>query len=98
MSCLNGAGIIFNPSATVAGLSEIFEARAARPTGANGYFVGALNRVGTELRGTSVSFTAKAILRSRGQILATGSRDSTTASSPSSIWTRSARCEILAIF
>jgi len=46
---LNGAEIVFNPSATVGALSEPMwpvEARNAAIT--NNYFVGAINRVGTE--------------------------------------------------
>ncbi|KAK9827961.1 hypothetical protein WJX81_001495 [Elliptochloris bilobata] len=47
---LNGAEIVFNPSATVGALSEPMwgvEARCAAI--ANGYYVGAINRVGTEV-------------------------------------------------
>jgi beta-ureidopropionase len=46
---LNGAEIVFNPSATVGALSEpmwSIEARCAAI--ANSYFVGAINRIGTE--------------------------------------------------
>jgi len=46
---LNGAEIVFNPCATVGGTSEpmwAIEARNASIT--NNYFVGAINRVGTE--------------------------------------------------
>ena len=46
---LNGAEIVFNPSATVAGLSEyLWELEQPAHAVANGYFVGAINRVGTE--------------------------------------------------
>ncbi|MHA2402647.1 MAG: nitrilase-related carbon-nitrogen hydrolase, partial [Candidatus Kariarchaeaceae archaeon] len=46
---LNGAQIIFNPSATVAGLSEyLWKLEQPAHAVANGYFVGAINRVGTE--------------------------------------------------
>ena len=46
---LNGAEIIFNPSATVAGLSEyLWKLEQPAHAVANGYFVGAINRVGTE--------------------------------------------------
>ena len=46
---LNGAEIMFNPSATVAGLSEyLWELEQPAHAVANGYFVGAINRVGTE--------------------------------------------------
>jgi beta-ureidopropionase len=46
---LNGAEIVFNPCTTASGLSEAFwpiEGRNASMT--NGYFVGCINRVGTE--------------------------------------------------
>jgi len=46
---LNGAEIIFNPSATVAGLSEyLWKLEQPAHAVANGYFVGAINRVGFE--------------------------------------------------
>ena len=45
---LNGAEIVFNPSATVAGLSEyLWKLEQPAHAVANGYFVGAINRVGT---------------------------------------------------
>lgn len=47
---LNGAEIVFNPSATVGALSEPLWAIEARNAAiANGYFVGAINRTGTEI-------------------------------------------------
>ncbi|HYF14900.1 MAG TPA: nitrilase-related carbon-nitrogen hydrolase [Phycisphaerales bacterium] len=46
---LNGAEIVFNPSATVAGLSEyLWKLEQPAAAVANQYFVGAINRVGTE--------------------------------------------------
>ena len=46
---LNGAEIVFNPSATVAGLSQyLWKIEQPAHAVANGYFVGAINRVGTE--------------------------------------------------
>ena len=46
---LNGAEIVFNPSATVAGLSEyLWRLEQLDDSVANGYFVGAVNRVGRE--------------------------------------------------
>jgi beta-ureidopropionase len=46
---LNGAEIVFNPSATVAGLSEyLWKLEQPAHAVANGYFIGAINRVGTE--------------------------------------------------
>ncbi|MCP4497237.1 MAG: acyltransferase, partial [Phycisphaeraceae bacterium] len=48
---LNGAEIVFNPSATVAGLSEyLWKLEQPAHAVANQYFVGAINRVGTEAR------------------------------------------------
>ena len=46
---LNGAEIVFNPSATVSGLSEyLWKIEQPAHAVANGYFVGAINRVGRE--------------------------------------------------
>jgi beta-ureidopropionase len=46
---LNGADIIFNPSATISGLSQyLWELEQPAHAVANGFFVGAINRVGTE--------------------------------------------------
>ncbi|XKL65148.1 hypothetical protein PGB90_005234 [Kerria lacca] len=47
---LNGAEIVFNPSATVSGLSEpLWGIEARNAAIANGYFTCAINRVGTEV-------------------------------------------------
>lgn len=47
---LNGAEIVFNPSATVGALSEPMWGIEARNAAiANSYFVGAINRIGTEM-------------------------------------------------
>jgi beta-ureidopropionase len=47
---MNGAEIVFNPSATVGTLSEPMWGIEARNAAiANSYFVGAINRVGTEV-------------------------------------------------
>ena len=46
---LNGAEIVFNPSATVSGLSDhLWELEQPAHAVANGYFVAAINRVGYE--------------------------------------------------
>jgi beta-ureidopropionase len=46
---LNGAEYVVNPSATVAGLSEhLWQIEQPAAAVANGYYVGAINRVGTE--------------------------------------------------
>lgn len=45
---LNGAEIVFNPSATVGALSEpMWSIEARNAAIANSYFVGCINRVGT---------------------------------------------------
>src|SRR5687768_6942635 len=47
---LAGAEVVFNPSATVAGLSEyLWKLEQPAHAVANGYFVGAINRVGYEV-------------------------------------------------
>jgi N-carbamoylputrescine amidase len=74
---LNGAEIIFNPSATVAGLSE-YHWKLEQPAHAvaNGYFVGAINRVGTEAPWNIGEFYGQSYFCDpRGQMLAEGSRD-----------------------
>ena len=56
---LNGAEIVFNPSATVTGLSEyLWELEQPAHAVANGYFVEAINRVGpyTNAREKPVEF------------------------------------------
>ncbi|EEC14098.1 beta-ureidopropionase, putative [Ixodes scapularis] len=50
MYAANGADIVFNPSATVAGLSEpLWHVEARNAAIANSYFTCAINRVGTEV-------------------------------------------------
>jgi N-carbamoylputrescine amidase len=74
---LNGAEIIFNPSATVAGLSEyLWKLEQPAHAVANGYFVGAINRVGTEPPWNIGEFYGQSYFCDpRGQIIAEGSRD-----------------------
>ncbi len=74
---LNGAEIVFNPSATVAGLSEyLWKLEQPAHAVANGYFVGAVNRVGTEAPWNIGEFYGTSYFCDpRGQILAEGSRD-----------------------
>ncbi len=74
---LNGAEIIFNPSATVAGLSEyLWKLEQPAHAVANGYFVGAINRVGTEAPWNIGEFYGQSYFCDpRGQILVEGSRD-----------------------
>jgi beta-ureidopropionase len=74
---LNGAEIVFNPSATVAGLSEyLWELEQPAHAVANGYFVGAINRVGNEEPWNIGEFYGSSYFCSpRGKILAQASRD-----------------------
>ena len=74
---LNGAEIIFNPSATVAGLSEyLWKLEQPAHAVANGYFVGAINRVGHELPWDIGEFYGTSYFCDpRGQMLVEGSRD-----------------------
>ena len=74
---LNGAEIIFNPSATVAGLSEyLWKLEQPAHAAANGYFVGAINRVGTEAPWNIGEFYGQSYFCDpRGQIIVEGSRD-----------------------
>ncbi|MCB1605895.1 MAG: hypothetical protein KDI71_02815 [Xanthomonadales bacterium] len=74
---LNGAEIVFNPSATVAGLSEyLWKLEQPAHAVANAYFVGAINRVGTEAPWNIGEFYGQSYFCDpRGQMLAVGSRD-----------------------
>ena len=74
---LNGAEVVFNPSATVAGLSEyLWKLEQPAHAVANGYFVGAINRVGTEAPWNIGEFYGSSYFCDpRGQIIAQASRD-----------------------
>ena len=74
---LNGAEIVFNPSATVAGLSEyLWELEQPAHAVANGYFIAASNRVGREEPWGIGEFYGKSYFcNPRGKIVAQGSRD-----------------------
>ena len=74
---INGAEIVFNPSATVAGLSEyLWKLEQPAHAVANGYFIAASNRVGTEAPWNIGEFYGQSyICDPRGQFLATASRD-----------------------
>jgi N-carbamoylputrescine amidase len=74
---LNGAEIVFNPSATVAGLSEyLWKLEQPAHAAANGYFLGAINRVGTEAPWNIGEFYGQSYFCDpRGQIFAQASRD-----------------------
>src|SRR5512140_1275218 len=72
---LNGAEIVFNPSATVAGLSQyLWKLEQPAHAVANGYFVAASNRVGTEAPWNIGRFYGSSyVVDPRGNFLATAS-------------------------
>jgi N-carbamoylputrescine amidase len=72
---LNGAEIVYNPSATVAGLSQyLWKLEQPASAVANTYFVGAINRVGTEAPWNIGRFYGSSyFVNPRGEFLATGS-------------------------
>jgi beta-ureidopropionase len=73
---LNGAELVFNPSATVAGLSEYLW-KLEQPAAAcnNIYFVGAVNRPGTEEPWNIGEFYGSSyFVNPRGQVVAEGPR------------------------
>lgn len=74
---LKGAEIVFNPSATVAGLSEyLWELEQPAHAVANGYFIGAINRVGHEKPWDIGEFYGKSYFCDpRGKIIAQAPRD-----------------------
>ncbi|MCA9694010.1 MAG: acyltransferase, partial [Myxococcales bacterium] len=67
----------FNPSATVAGLSQyLWKLEQPAHAVANGYFVGAINRVGTEAPWNIGRFYGTSyFVDPRGEFLATGTED-----------------------
>jgi len=74
---LAGAELVMNPSATVAGLSEyLWKLEQPAHAVANGYFVGAINRVGFEAPWNIGEFYGQSYFCDpRGQMLAVGPRD-----------------------
>jgi beta-ureidopropionase len=74
---LNGAELVMNPSATVAGLSQyLWKLEQPAHAVANGYYVGAINRVGTEAPWNIGRFYGTSyFVDPRGTFVATGSED-----------------------
>jgi len=74
---LNGAEIVFNPSATVAGLSEyLWKLEQPAHAVANQFYVGAINRVGIEEPWRIGEFYGQSYFcNPRGQLMVEGSRD-----------------------
>lgn len=74
---LNGAEIVYNPSATVTGLSQyLWKLEQPAHAAANGYFMGCINRVGEEKPWNLGKFYGTSyFVDPRGQIIAEGSED-----------------------
>lgn len=74
---LRGAEYIVNPSATVAGLSEyLWKLEQPASAAANGVYIGAINRVGTEAPWNIGEFYGQSyVVNPRGDIEVTASRD-----------------------
>ena len=74
---LNGAEYIVNPSATVAGLSQyLWELEQPASAAANGCYIGAVNRVGTEAPWNVGRFYGSSyFVNPRGKIIAKASED-----------------------
>jgi beta-ureidopropionase len=74
---LNGAEVVFNPSATVAGLSEyLWKLEQPAHAVANGYYLGAINRVGWEKPWDMGEFYGQSYLvNPRGEFVAIGERN-----------------------
>jgi N-carbamoylputrescine amidase len=74
---LNGAELVFNPSATVKGLSQyLWKLEQPAHAVANGYFMGCLNRVGTEAPwGIGQFYGSSYFVDPRGSFLAQASED-----------------------
>lgn len=72
---LRGAWIVFNPSATIAGLSKyLWELEQPAHAVANGYYIAAINRVGTEAPWNLGHFYGSSYFcNPRGKIIAQGS-------------------------
>ncbi len=74
---LKGAEVVLNPSATVAGLSQyLWKLEQPAHAVANGYFMGCINRVGTEPPWNIGKFYGSSyFVDPRGRILAEGAED-----------------------
>lgn len=74
---LNGAEIVYNPSATVAGLSQhLWKLEQPAHAVANGYYMGCINRVGTEAPWNIGKFYGNSYhVNPRGEIIDCASED-----------------------
>ena len=67
---LNGAEIVFNPSATSRGLSShLWKLEQTASAAANNYFVGAINRVGVEELGDNDFYGTSYFANPRGEFV-----------------------------
>ena len=72
---INGAQIVFNPNATVSGLSEhIWKLTMPAYAAVNQYYVGVINRTGKEYWNTGDFYGTSYFANPRGKIIATASR------------------------
>jgi N-carbamoylputrescine amidase len=73
---LNGAEIVFNPSATVQGLSDhLWKLEQPAHAVANGYFIAAINRVGESPWKTGTFYGSSYVANPRGEIVKQASPD-----------------------
>ena len=73
---LNGAEIVFNPTATTKGLSQyLWELEQPAHAVANGYFMASINRVGVKEGNAETFYGSSYICNPRGEIIAKGSED-----------------------
>jgi len=73
---LNGAEIVFNPSATTKGISfHLWELEQPAHAVANGYFIAAINRVGVEEWNPGKYYGSSYICNPRGEIIVKGCED-----------------------
>ena len=93
---LNGAEYVVNPSATVAGLSQyLWELEQPASAVANGYYIGAINRVGSEAPWNIGQFYGSSyFVNPRGKIVAQAAKDKDELLVAISTWTWSAKCAI----
>ena len=85
---LNGAEMVFIPSATSRGLSEyLWRVEQVSHALANGYFVGTINRVGIEPTSAPTTSTARATSSIRAASSSARSAAPTTRSCSSATWT-----------
>jgi beta-ureidopropionase len=74
---LNGAQIVFNPSATSAGLSDhLWKLEQPAAAVANEYYIGAINRVGIEPLGDNDFYGQSYFADPRGQLVGSAASDS----------------------